>query len=294
MEFALFLGCNIPNRLPHIELAVRKVLPEFGVELKDLDGFGCCPDPIGIQALSHEAWATLAARNITVAEQAGLDILTLCMGCFETLKTINYEIKHDPELKEKINSHLSKIGREIKGTIKVVGILELLYRDIGIEQIKSKVIRPLNGLKVAAHYGCHALKPHYIIQFDDPSMPKSLDELIDATGAKSMPYLNKHLCCGTGISGINEKAQLSMIRAKFSEIVRTNLDCIVTLCPLCYIQLEMGQMLVNREFGDNFKIPVFHYAELLALAMGIDEKELGFKLHRVKVQPALEIISKKE
>ncbi|MHA1230196.1 MAG: CoB--CoM heterodisulfide reductase iron-sulfur subunit B family protein [Candidatus Helarchaeota archaeon] len=291
MEYAIFLGCNIPNRLPHIELAVRKILPEFDVELKDIDGFGCCPDPIGIQALSHEAWATIAARNIAVAEEQGLDILTLCMGCYESLKTINYEIKHDPKLKAMVNQNLSKIGKEIKGNIKVIGILELLYRDIGVDKISSKVIKPLSNLKVAAHYGCHALKPAYIIQFDDPSNPVSLDELINATGAKSMPYINKNLCCGTGISGIDEKSQLSMIREKFTQIIRTNLDCIVTLCPLCYIQLEMGQMLVNKTFGENIKIPVFHYAELLALAMGIEEKELGFKYHRVKVKPILEMLA---
>ncbi|MHA1268621.1 MAG: CoB--CoM heterodisulfide reductase iron-sulfur subunit B family protein [Candidatus Helarchaeota archaeon] len=291
MDFAIFLGCNIPNRLPHIELAVRKVLPEFGVNLIDMDGFGCCPDPIGIQALNYEAWATLAARNIAVAEERKLNILTLCMGCYESLKTVNYEIRHDLELKDKINQNLNKIGKEIKGIIEVFGILELLYRDIGLDEIKSKVIKPLSGLKVAAHYGCHALKPAYIIQFDNPSNPTSLDSLINIIGAKSMPYLNKQLCCGTGISGIDEKAQLSMIRSKFTEIRNANLDCIVTLCPLCYIQLEMGQMLVNKEFGEKFKIPVFHYAELLALAMGTDEKELGFKYHRVKVKNILEVLA---
>ncbi|MBD3230774.1 MAG: CoB--CoM heterodisulfide reductase subunit B [Candidatus Lokiarchaeota archaeon] len=293
LEYALFLGCNIPNRLPHLELAIRKVLPELDIKLNEIDGFGCCPDPIGIQALNYETWATLAARNICVAEEAGLDILTLCMGCYETLKTINYEIKHDLELKEKINKNLNKIGKEIKGSIEVYGILEILYRDIGVEKIKEKVTNPLGGLKVAAHYGCHALKPAYIIQFDDPAMPVSLDKLIDATGAKSMPYLNKNLCCGTGISGVDQRAQLEMIRAKFHEIRRTKLDCLCTLCPLCYIQLEMGQRLVNKEFDEDFKIPVFHYAELLALAMGIDQKELGFKFHRVKLKPVLEMLSVK-
>lgn len=291
MDFALFLGCNIPNRLPHLELAIRRILPELDVNVKDIEGFGCCPDPIGIQALNYETWATLAARNICVAEEAGMDILTLCMGCFETLKTINYEIKHSENLKEKVNQNLSKIGKEVKGNIEVLGILELLYRDIGVEKIKEKVVKPLSGLKVAAHYGCHALKPAYIIQFDDPAMPVSLDQLIDATGAKSMPYLNKNLCCGTGISGIDQKAQLAMIRSKFSEIERLKLDCLATLCPLCYIQLEMGQKLVNKEFGDNFNIPVFHYAEMLALAMGIGEDELAFKYHRVKLKPVLEMLA---
>ena len=168
--------------------------------------------------------------------------------------------------------------------------MELFYKDIGVEKIKAKVVNPLSDLKVAAHYGCHALKPAYILQFDDPARPVSLDRLIDATGAKSLPYLNKNLCCGTGISGIDEDAQLNMIRAKFSEVNRTGLDCISTLCPLCYIQLEMGQKLVNTRFDESFNIPVFHYAEMLALAMGIDEKELGFKFHRVKVKPILETL----
>ena len=290
VEYALFLGCNIPNRLPHLELAARKVLPKFNINLVDIPEFGCCPEPIGIQELSQTTWMSMAAINLALAEEKGLDIIALCNGCFETLRTVNTELKHNGH-KAKVNAVLSKIGKEYKGTQNVKHILEVLYSEIGIEKIKSSIQKELKGLKVAVHYGCHAIRPSAILKTDDPFQPKSLDELVTALGAESIPYLRKMLCCGTGIEGIDKENQLWMVHDKLAQVDRMKADCMTMLCPLCYIQYEMGQLQLKKEpYNAQFNVPIMYYPELLALAMGMDPKDLGFSLHRVKVDSVLQKI----
>lgn len=151
VDYALFLGCNIPNRLPHLELAARKVLPKLDVNLVDIKEFGCCPEPIGIQELSQDAWMAMAAINLCLAEEKGLDIVALCNGCFETLRTVNTELQHNDGHKTKVNAALSKIGKEYKGTQKVKHVLEVLYNDVGLEKIKASVQKELKGIRVAVH-----------------------------------------------------------------------------------------------------------------------------------------------
>jgi heterodisulfide reductase subunit B len=290
VEYALFLGCNIPNRLPHLELAARKILPKFDINLVDIPEFGCCPEPIGIQELSQTTWMAMAAINLALAEEKGLDIITLCNGCFETLRTVNTELKHNGH-KAKVNAVLSKIGKEYKGKQNVKHILEVLYREIGVDKIKSSIQKELKGLKVAVHYGCHAIRPSTILKTDDPFQPKSLDELVNALGAESVPYLRKMLCCGTGIEGIDKENQLWMVHDKLAQVERMKADCMTMLCPLCYIQYEMGQLQLKKEpYNAQFNVPIMYYPELLGLAMGMDPKDLGFSLHRVKVDSVLQKI----
>jgi heterodisulfide reductase subunit B len=290
VEYALFLGCNIPNRLPHLELAARKILPKFDINLVDIPEFGCCPEPIGIQELSQTTWMAMAAINLALAEEKGLDIITLCNGCFETLRTVNTELKHNGH-KAKVNAVLSKIGKEYKGKQNVNHILEVLYREIGVDKIKSSIQKELKGLKVAVHYGCHAIRPSTILKTDDPFQPKSLDELVNALGAESVPYLRKMLCCGTGIEGIDKENQLWMVHDKLAQVERMKADCMTMLCPLCYIQYEMGQLQLKKEpYNAQFNVPIMYYPELLGLAMGMDPKDLGFSLHRVKVDSVLQKI----
>ncbi len=291
VDYAIFLGCNIPNRLPHLELAARKVLPKFDVNLIDITEFGCCPEPIGIQEMSRDTWMALAAINLALAEEKNLDILALCNGCFETLRTVNTELKHNGHHKEKINAVLSEIGKEYKGTQEVKHILEVLYKDIGVEKIKGSVQKELKGIKVAVHYGCHAIRPSAILKTDDPFQPKSLDDLVNALGAESIPYLRKMLCCGTGIEGIDKTNQMWMVHDKLAQVDRMKADCMTVICPLCYVQYEMGQMQLKKEpYNAQFNIPIMYYPELLGLALGMDAKEFGFSLHRVKVEPVLQKI----
>jgi heterodisulfide reductase subunit B len=287
-NYGFFLGCMIPLRLQNFESSVRRVLPAFDIELLPLNGAGCCPDPIGIQSLDQKTWLSLGARNIAIAEELNLDMITLCNGCFETLKTTHHELMHDPTLKAEVNAILSQINREFKGSTNVRHIVEILFEEIGVEKIKTMVQKPLTDLKVAVHYGCHLIRPSEIISFDDPERPQSLDLLVGALGATSIPYLKKMECCGAGIRSVDMDSALKMTREKLIQIKRAGADCITTVCPFCFIQFDVGQFQIQKQYNESYEIPVFYYVELLGLAMGLQPLELGLDLHRIKVDVVIE------
>jgi len=284
-KFAFFIGCTIPYRVPFIETAIRKILPEFEIELIDLP-FACCPDPGGAQSFDRVAWHTLAARNLCLAEEQNLDIITACSGCFETLKVVNVHLKNDSKLKGIVNEHLKEVGREFKGTIKVRHFAEVLYNDVGIDKIAAKVKKPLTNIKFASHTGCHFLKPPEILQMDNPERPVKLDELIEALGAKAVNYLNKLACCGAGTRSTDQDIAIAMAHEKIVGAELAGADGLVTICPTCYIQFDVGQRLMAKQF-EKTSLPVFVYPELLGLAMGFDFS-VGFKMHTIKVKDFLE------
>ena len=287
-KFAYFAGCTIPYRVPFFETALRKTLPVFDIELQDF-AFACCPDPGGAQAFDSLVWHTLAARNLCIAEEQNLDIITACSGCFETLKIVNVHLKNDPDLKAKVNENLKEVDREFKGSIKVRHFAEVLYSDIGIDKIAARVTHPLTGLKFATHSGCHFLKPPEILQIDNPERPEKLDHLVEALGGTAVNYLNKLACCGAGTRSVDQEKAIAMAHEKIVGAELAGADALVTICPTCFVQYDAGQRLMAKQF-EKTNIPVFYYAELLAISMGFD-LSVGFKMHTIKPVAFLEKFS---
>jgi len=286
-DYLLFKGCLIPTSLPYMEIAARKSLEILGVETTETDNFSCCPDPIGIKAISELTWLSVGARNLCIAQEIGKDILTLCNGCYETLKETSYALSEDSELLERVNKILLPLNRKYEGNTIVKHIAEVLYLDIGTNQITNMIKKPLYGLKVAAFYGCHLVRPSDVMNFDDPEEPKSLDELIVALGADSLPRMRKMFCCGAPLLGVNMDLSLNIAKENLDNIKASGVDCIVTLCPFCQTQFDRNQKVVERRFNKEYNLPVFYYPELLCLALGVDPDQLGFDLHIVKVDQVL-------
>ncbi|MFQ5978902.1 MAG: CoB--CoM heterodisulfide reductase iron-sulfur subunit B family protein [Candidatus Heimdallarchaeota archaeon] len=283
MKYALFLGCTIPWRLPFFELAARKTIPEFGVEFVDGLPFGCCPDPTGIHSFNQDTWLALAARNLAVAEEENLPILSLCNGCFETLAVARHELLHESERKERVNEQLKEIDKEFKGTSEVVHLHTLLYEHIGIAKIKEKLSNgSLEGLTAGAHYGCHLLRPADILKVDNPERPTQLDELVEALGIRSIPYLHKGACCGAGSRTTDPRISVEASAEKLEALTNAGADMMILYCPTCYLQYEVGQFIMRKDLGKHFNLPVMYYPELLGIGIGINPKELGINQHRIK------------
>lgn len=287
-KYALFLGCVIPNRYPGIEAATRKVMPELEIELHDMNGASCCPAPGVTRSFDPVTWLALAARNLSIAEEMGLDILTLCNGCYGSLSEARSMLE-DPENRNKVNLLLKEIGREYKGNVKVLHIAHVLYEKRG--EIPSLVKRKLNS-KIAPHYGCHILRPRELRKFDDPERPRFLDELIEVLGATSVDYKDKIACCGSGgaVRSGDLDISLHMVKEKLQNIKRRGADCVVNVCPFCHLQFDRGQVEIEEKFGDKFELPVIYYTQLLGLALGFEPGELGLFLNEVSVRPLLEKI----
>jgi len=288
-SYALFLGCTIPARQPHYELSARKALTKLGIELVDLEGMTCCAPP-PLQSIDLETSLAIAANNICIAEEADLNIVTLCTGCFESLAMANTLLKEKPELKARVNKILSSAGKEFKGNKEVRHYLQVLMEDVGLDRIKQSVIKPLNKLKVAAFSGCHLLRPSELLRFDDPERPQIFDTLIEALGAKSIWYKNKLKCCGGLLRGYADDVALAIARDKIVNASNAGADCIATLCPFCFLTLDLGQMLIKTTYKEEYNMPIIHYAELLSLSLGVEAKELALDFHKVKIDKLLEKI----
>jgi len=289
MKYALFLGCTIPVRGQNYEMSARAVAEVLGIELVDIDGFSCCGYPL--KSTSARSTLALAARNICQAQQQGLDIVTLCNACTGVLAEANHVLSKNEELREKVNEDLKDVGCEFKPGTKVKHFSRMLYEDVGLERIKEGVVRDLSALSFSVHYGCHYLRPAEVHCFDDPEDPRTLDELIEATGARSVDYEGKLDCCGGAILGVEEDIALQMAKNKLDHVTVNEVDGLITVCPFCTVMYEDNQKKIEQRFEVEYGLPVLYYPQLLGLAYGLDKKQLGFRLNKVK---ATDILAKLE
>lgn len=282
MKYAFFVGCTTLSRLPGYEKSARKVAQELGVELLDMPGSGCCGTTY-LDTLDHKTALAVAARNIAIAEEMGCDIVTICNGCTEVLTKVNKELKENPELMAEVNQVLAEAGKMFKGTSNVKHYVRMLKEDVGLKAIKGKMVNSFKDLRVACHYGCHMLKPREILESDDPENPKVMDELVSTTGAETLEYPNKLECCAGPIMGIRENVTWSVGLDKV-KAVKMHGDALTTACPFCFLTYERCQLMQDQSPG----LPVVHITQLLGLAMGLDEDEVGLAHNKVDAKKILE------
>jgi len=284
-KYLMFLGCAIPYRVAAFEISGRKVLGKLGVELVEMPEFNCCGLPL--DPVSHETMLILAARNLALAEQKGLDIITLCPGCAGTLKKVNTMLKADEHLRDEINRHLKEVGLEYKGKQNAKHLMQVLIEDVGLEKIKNSVVKPLTMLRVAEHNGCHILRPKEFIGFDDPEDPKTLKTLIEVTGATCLDYMDETECCGAPSVGVSDKIALQLAKDKLTHMKMVDAEAMITICPFCHIMYDTNELRIEKMFSEVYGIPVLHYPQLLGLAQGMKPDELGFSDLRVDVSKIL-------
>ncbi|MFH1421968.1 MAG: CoB--CoM heterodisulfide reductase iron-sulfur subunit B family protein [Planctomycetota bacterium] len=279
-EIALFSGCLIPTKYQQAEIATNYFLSKLGVKVRDIRGFSCCPDPIFFRAGDTLHWLTQAARNLSIAENSGVPVISLCSGCNTTLRDAHHVLSENSANMDLVNENLKSIGLKYSGKAQIKHIIAYIRDNIGHHRISYAVTRKLTDLKIAPFYGCHILKPSNIMKFDSIRFPSSLNKLIEVLGAEAVNYPKMTLCCGKG--SVSEEISLSMIDEILSSVSETGADCICVVCPYCYAAFEQGQMLLARGGGKKYDLPVLFYTELAALAFGASNEEAGLGLHRIK------------
>ena len=291
-EYALFLGCIAPNRYPGCEASAIKTSEKVGIKLLPLKGASCCPAPGAFGSIDLSVWYAMAARNLVLAEEMKKDIALVCNGCYKSIYEVNHILKHDADLRAKVNEVLKEIDMEYKGTIDVYHLAELYYdpKICGVQKLRDSVTTPLKGAKVACHYGCHLMKPQKERHFGDTENPMWFEELIGALGAESVQYRNKMQCCGAGggVRGYDIVHALDITNEKLINIREAGANVISELCPFCQLQFDRGQIEIKEKFGDVYNIPVLHFNELLGLAQGMSPQDLALDLHAIDCSPFLE------
>jgi len=281
MNYALFLGCNIPVRLPHYEASARAVLGKLGVELTDIREFNCCGYPLRNTDLTAAMLAS--ARNLALAEAQGLPILTLCKCGFGMFKHAIHLMNEDPALRNTLNATLAKEDLHYAGTTEVKHLLTVLFHDIGCEAISAQVTRPYHELKIATHYGCHALRPSEITTFDDPVNPTLFDRLVEITGAESVAWEKRLDCCGAPLFGSNDQLSMDLTEKKLTSALQAGAHYLCDACPYCHMQFDAVQQMITRERDTNHSIGAILYPQLLGLSMGIDRESLGLAMNQIDI-----------
>ncbi len=279
MKFALFQGCNIPARVKQYADATQAVFNKLDIELIEIADFNCCGYPV--RNVDQRAFVLSAAKNLALAETAGLDIMAMCKCCYGSLKKAEDVLNRDQHLKKEVNAVLAKEKLHYEGHVRVSHLLTVLHGDVGLEALKPLILKTYNGLQIAASYGCHALRPSRITGFDDPVAPTLFDELVEITGAYSVDWSRKLDCCGAPLTGINDRLAMDMALNKITSAREAGAQYLCTACPYTHLQFDW----VQNEMAANSKgwepLAAILYPQLLGLCMGIDEETLGFSKNRL-------------
>jgi heterodisulfide reductase subunit B len=230
----------------------------------------------------HRAFA-LSGRNLAMAEKQGtnspINLIAPCAACYLVLNKTNRYLKEFPKINEEISGALHAANLSYKGTVKVRHPLDILINDVGKDKIAAGVKNPLKGLKVACYYGCQIVRPYS--DFDNQDTPTSMDTIIQALGAETIDWPLKTRCCGGSLSGTIQEVGQRLSYILLKEARKHKADVVATACPLCQFNLECFQKDISSAFKDDIDVPVAYFSQLMGMAFGIPDKDLG--MHRLFV-----------
>jgi len=286
-QYEVFLGCAIPNRFNNYESSMRAVAEALDIELLDFEGASCCGTVV-LKSIDETSWLAMSGRNIALAESRGHDIVTPCNGCYGSLRDVDHVLHENEEHRETVNQVLKTIGLEYKGETRIRHFVEVLY-DLR-DKIREKIVRPLEGLRIAFHPGCHLIRPSTVAGFDDPELPHKVDELLELTGAVSVPWTLKLRCCGSPLLIASEDVANRILQEKMISAREAGANCVVTNCPACHTQFDVQALGLTDDSGNSLELPALFVTQVLGLAMGLDPETLGLEMNRVPLDPIAEIL----
>lgn len=286
MKHAYYPGCSLESGSAAYDMSVRAVAEALGFELEEIDDWNCCG---ATEYFSQDELVatSVIARNLALIRPDLRDVVAPCAACFLNLKKTDALMQEHPEMNAKINESLAAGGLHYDaGRVRVRHLLELLYTEVGEEQITAKAVQSLKGLRVAPYYGCQIVRP-FADGFDNPEYPMKMDEMFGWLGAEVVDYPVKAHCCGGHMTQITEAAAFELIRRLLQSAVDYHADVVLCMCPMCQLNLDAYQGRVNNFFNLDFRMPIIFFTQLLGVALGIDMKKLGFGKELVAAEPVI-------
>jgi heterodisulfide reductase subunit B len=267
-----------------------EVAKPLGVEFAEIDDWNCCGATEYI-ALNKMAAYALVARNLVIAKDQPGNSNTLvapCSACFLNLSKAEQYLTEDEKLRSHINTALEAGGMHYTGGgLSVRHLLDIFVNDVGYDAIAEKVVKPLKGLKIAPYYGCLIVRPGFQGVFDDHEQPVALDKLMKVLGANVVDFPLKANCCGGHMTQISEPVAMDLLNRLLKNASDYEADILVTLCPMCQLNLDAYQADVNRYYKTSYHIPVLYFTQVMGLAMGMSAQAMGIGKEFVDARPAL-------
>jgi succinate dehydrogenase / fumarate reductase cytochrome b subunit len=285
VKLAYYPGCVAQESGKELDMATRWVCRALEIELVEFPNFSCCGSGF-IDEANEVLNVALNARNLAIAERAGLDLLTICSTCQGMLSLANLRMK-DPKVRTRVEGALKPLGIEYRGTTKVKHLLQVLVEDVGLPAIQNKVRRPLQGLKVGAFYGCHLLRPADELNWESAEEPHSFEDLLTVLGATAVDYRGRVMCCGFPIQFVKPDVASRIAGRQIDDARTHGADAMATPCPLCHISLDAYQNQAAKAVGHPLDMPILHLPQVVGLAFGATPEELGLPRHLVPTESAV-------
>jgi heterodisulfide reductase subunit B len=286
MRYAFFPGCSLAHSASAYADSIRLVAEHLGLEVMEIDDWNCCGATAYFATELLPAYA-LVARNLALLDGDLDQVVTPCSLCYVNLRRTLRALDGGGDLRAWVDDALAAGGLSYRRAgLSVRHLLDVVVNDVGVDSIAAKVTRPLYGLRVAPYYGCLTVRPG--TGFDDPEQPASLDRLLRALGAEVVDFSLKADCCGGHMSLISAEVAYSLLRRLLQHATQQGADLVVTVCPMCQLNLDAHQQRVNRHFGTDFRLPVLFFTQAIGLALGMSPEALGIGREIVPAAPVLE------
>ncbi len=291
LQYAYFPGCVAQGACSELYQSTAAITQALGIKLIELKKAACCGSGT-YKEDSQLLEDTVNARNIALAEQLKLPLLTHCSTCQGVIGHVDDRLKeaqvNDPAYFAQVNGLLAKEHcSPYQGSSSVKHLLWAIVGDYGLEELAKKVKNRLTGLKCASFYGCYLLRAQKSIPFDDPFQPESMENVFRTLGATPVYYPGRTQCCGWPLSSYAQEQSFQMAGNHLQDAITAGADCLVTPCPLCHLNLDSRQPEVEKVIGQSLKLPVLHLPQLIGLALGIEPLKLGLDKHVVSTQSVL-------
>lgn len=289
-KYLLYPGCSMESSAKAYYDSLIKIAPVIGLELEEIEDWNCCgaTEYLGISLMPAYS---LISRNLALAAKqanGNRTVVAPCSACYLNLAKADYYMREQPKLGVMVNEALAAGGLSYKpGSLDIRHLLDVIIYDIGLDTVKSKVTRPLTGLRVAPYLGCMVPRPDYEHRWSDHEHPVELDLLLKALGAEVIDFPLKTHCCGGHMTQIGPDTAFELIRRLVSSADHYAADLMATLCPMCQMNVDAYQGEMNHHFGTSYHMPIIFFTQLMGLAFGMDAKELGFGMELVSAKKAL-------
>jgi heterodisulfide reductase subunit B2 len=274
MKYLYYPGCSLEGTAIEYNLSTRAFMQELGAELIEIEDWTCC-GASAAEATSHLLSIVLPARVLAKAEamDGPKEILVPCSACYLNLKKVEEKIRKDPKLLDKINIILAEENLNLQGRLEVRHLLDVVANDVGHGKIFARVKKPFTDLIIAPYYGCQCLRPYPV--FDDPESPCAMEKIIQAVGAEVHPWDMGGRCCGASHMTTQPEVAIELVAAILK--AAKGADAVVTVCPMCQMNLEAYQKKISRICQEDLSMPILYLPQFLGLALGLSEQDL--RLH---------------
>ena len=289
-RYLYYPGCSLTTTARAYAQSLAAILAPLGVELEEVEDWNCCGATEYV-TLSPLGGYALIGRNLALAERqrGGPDTLVApCSACYVNLAKTDRYVRESPVLRDQLTEALAADGLHYTpGAMTVRHLLEVLIEDVGLDEVARHVTRPLHGLRVASYLGCLVSRPDHDGRWSSREQPLELDRLMTALGAEVVDYPLRTACCGGHMTQISPDTGFELIRRLIDGADRLHADLLVTVCPMCQMNVDAYQGEMNRHFHSHYHVPILFFTQLIGLAYGLEPAALGIGSELVSAHQAL-------